>query len=65
MKIPREIPIETAATLSVNLCSAYRMLHDFGGGAQWESGMNHEFSIKPLIVSWLPFYRQRHRSECS
>uniref|UniRef100_A0A8D0BDP3 Enoyl-[acyl-carrier-protein] reductase, mitochondrial n=1 Tax=Salvator merianae TaxID=96440 RepID=A0A8D0BDP3_SALMN len=30
LKIPQEIPLSCAATLSVNPCTAYRMLSDFG-----------------------------------
>ena len=29
IKIPKDIPITTAATISVNPCTAFRMLHDF------------------------------------
>lgn len=29
LKVPRDIPVLSAATLSVNPCTAYRMLTDF------------------------------------
>lgn len=29
LKVSKDIPVEYAASMSVNLCTAWRMLHDF------------------------------------
>lgn len=44
--VPSDIPLQCAATLGVNPCTAYRMLVDFGGCSQVGASVGQQAGLR-------------------